>query len=530
MQESSLDERLPFGNRHFFMLSVLALMILFVNLHVGDLSGYDDAYHAEEGRTMLDSGDYWTVRHNGTYNPEFPPLFYWIEALSMKALGANDFAAKFPVALFGAATIMVTYFIAYELTGQIWLALISLAVMMTSQYFMKYATHAMTDVPYTFFFALSILFYFKAFRQPRFFALSGLAVGLALLTRPYVGIMLFAIFLTHVLWNRRKDLLWSAYVLSGLGLALLLPAIWYFVQYRLHGALGVSGPAALISVQMASGKAPDFMKILQGSTKYLTQLLKLYWPWLPFMIIGLATQSRKAFRERDLTATLLLAWIAWVFIPFSLSSAKQLRYIMAIFPAFAILAAMPIYRWIPAQRRKMCFYGFYILGFAGVVFMHFFPGNLMRAADMRKLAPAVAANSRPDQRVVLYTNGWRQWNYQSQLIWYANRNTEFHTNFETVLRRMTDNPKLPVVMDKDSFRQFEHLAKSEFRLNILSESEHFLCFNAIPSKNAADSFHFSEHGISLLPACALNSQTQIKAKYNWLKDFNEKIGPCAALA
>jgi 4-amino-4-deoxy-L-arabinose transferase-like glycosyltransferase len=500
MQEPSLDERSPFSNRHFYALGVLALMILFVNLHVGDLSGYDDAYHAEEGRAMLDSGDYWTVRHNGTYNPEFPPLFYWIEALSMKALGANDFAAKFPVALFGAGTIMVTYFIAYELTGQIWLALISMAVMMTSQYFMKYATHAMTDVPYAFFFVLSILFYFKAFKQPRFFVLSGLAVGLALLTRPYVGGVLLAIFLAHLLWNRRKDLLWSPYVISGLGLALLLPAIWYLVQYRLHGALGVSGPAALISVQMASGKAPDFMSIFKGSLKYIAQLLKLYWPWLPFMVVGLVMQSRKAFRGRDLTATLLLAWIAWVFIPFSLSSAKQLRYIMAIFPAFAILAAMPIHRLIPFQGRKTCFYGFYILGLAGIVYMHFFPGNLMRATDMRKLAPMVAAHSHPDQRVILYTNGWRQWNYQSQLIWYASRNSEFHLTFETVLRQMRDNPELPVVMDKDSFRQFEPLAKSEFRLNILSESERFLCFNALPSKKTADSFHFSEYGMSLLHA------------------------------
>jgi 4-amino-4-deoxy-L-arabinose transferase-like glycosyltransferase len=479
VQESSFDQQLSLGNRHFFALVGLTLMILFINLHVGDLSGYDDAYHAEEGRAMLQSGDYWTVWHNGTYNPEFPPLFYWIEALSMKALGANDYAAKFPVALFGAATVIVTYFIAYELTGQIWLALMSMVVLMTSQYFMKYSTHAMTDVPYTFLFVLSILFYLKAFRQPRFFVLSGLSVGLALLIRPYVGGALLAIFLTHLLWSRRKDLLWSPEIYCGLALALLLPLIWYAIQYQLHGARGISGPAALISMQMASRKAPDFIIILKGSLKYITELLKLYWPWLPFMVVGLSPQFRKAFRERNLAATLLLAWIAWVFIPFSLSAAKNLRYIMPLFPAFAILAAMPIYRWIPAQRRKAWFCGFYVLGLAGVVYMHFFPGNLMRATDMRKLAPIVAANSGRDQRVMLYTGGWKQWNYQSQLVWYANRNTEFLTNFESVLYRLEDYPPV-TVMDKDSFHQFERLAESRFDLNILGESEHFVCFNAEP--------------------------------------------------
>jgi 4-amino-4-deoxy-L-arabinose transferase-like glycosyltransferase len=487
-QESSLDERLPLRNRHFFILAVLALMILFINLHVGDLSGYDDAYHAEEGRAMLYSGDYWTVRHNGIHNPEFPPLFYWIEALSMKALGANDYAAKFPVALFGAGTIIVTYGIAYELTGQVWLALISMVVMMTTQYFMKYATHAMTDVPYTFFFVLSILLYLKAFRQRRFFILSGLAVGLALLTRPYVGGVLLAVFLTHLLWSQRKDLLKSMEIRIGFVLALLLPGIWYAIQYHLHGTMGISGPAALISVQMASGKAPDFIKILKGSLKYITQLLKLYWPWLPFMIVGLAAQFRKAFRERDLAATLLLVWIAWIFIPFSVSSAKQLRYIMAIFPAFGILAAMPICRWIPAQRRRVCFYGFYVLGLAGVVYMHFFPGNLMRATDMRKLAPIVAARCSPDQRVILYTDGWRQWNYQSQLIWYSNRNTEFHTTFKSVINRINDYANVQVVvMDKDSFREFDPMANSRLKLNILGESERFVCFNAEPLPIAVQS-------------------------------------------
>src|SRR5262245_17723356 len=85
-------------NGHFFILAVLAFVVLFVNLHVGDLAGYDDAFHAEQGKAMLLRGDYWTVWHNDGRNLEFPPLFYWLEAASMKVWGINDFAAKFPSA------------------------------------------------------------------------------------------------------------------------------------------------------------------------------------------------------------------------------------------------------------------------------------------------------------------------------------------------------------------------------------------------------------------------------------------------
>lgn len=219
------DEHLLLWNRHFLALAALAFGILFVNLHVGDLSGYDDAFHAEQGRAILYNGDWWTIRHNGLHNPEFPPLFYWIEAISMKFGGANDFAAKFPSAVLGLGTIIAVYFIAYELAGQIWLALISMAVLTTTQYFMKYATHAMTDVPFAFFISLAVLFYLRGFRQRRFFWLSGLAVALAMLTRPFVGVISLGIFFTHLLLVRRYDLLRSRYILAGAGLALLFPFI-----------------------------------------------------------------------------------------------------------------------------------------------------------------------------------------------------------------------------------------------------------------------------------------------------------------
>lgn len=478
LQAHSFDEQLPLINRHFFALTVLALMILFINLHVGDLAGYDDAYHAEEARTMLQSGDYWTVRHNGLYNPQFPPLFYWIEALSMKVWGVNDFAVKFPSPLFAVGAIIVTYFIAFELTGQIWLALISMAVMMTSQFFMKYATHAMTDATYTFFFAAAILFYLKAFRQPRFFWLSGLAVALSLLTRPFISVILLAIFFTHLLWSRRKALLWSPYVLSGLCLALLFPAIWYVIQYRLHGNEGFAGTYRLMSAQISEHRMPELKNVLWGLVKYCAHLILKYNIWLIPMLLGLKKQIGKSFRQRDFTATLLVAWVAWVFIPFSLSSLGQLRYIIPIFPAFAILAAMPISRWIPMRMRRTFLYGFYVLGIAIVIFMHFRPGNLMRAEDMRALAPVVAAHTPPGQRVILYTEGGPQWNYQNQLIWYANRYTELTTTFEAVLGFMKANPEVPVVMDRKSFPQFVQLAGSAYRIALLCESKRYCCFRA----------------------------------------------------
>jgi 4-amino-4-deoxy-L-arabinose transferase-like glycosyltransferase len=476
----SPEEAMSLWNRHFFALALLALGILFVNLHVGDLSGYDDAFHAAQARAMLDTGDWLTVRHNGYHNPGFPPLYYWMQAASMKFLGANDFAAKFPSAVLGWGTIVAIYFIAFELTGKIWFALTSMAILATTQYFLKYSTHAMTDVPLAFFIALAALFYIKGFKRPRFFLLSGLAVGLGLLTRPFVGVISPAIFLTHLLWIRRFDLLRSRYILAGVGLAALFPLLWYGTQYRLYGLQSMLGPTTLLSHQLSYSKTPQLRKILRELLPgYPWLLLKVYWPWLPFAVTGLVMCARKVVRERESSSALLLSWVAWILLPYSLGSIKLLRYILPVFPAFAVLAAMPIHHWLPAKRREACFRGLWILGLAAILFMFFSPGNLMRATDMRTIGPVACAHSIPGQRLILYTSGSLQWNYQNQLIWYAHRNTEFPTTLDDVLMLMKKDPGAPVVMDRDSFPLFQLKTGTVFVLKILGESRGFLCFRAV---------------------------------------------------
>jgi 4-amino-4-deoxy-L-arabinose transferase-like glycosyltransferase len=467
---------MPLWNRYMPALALLAIGLLFINLHVGDLSGYDDAFHAQQGKAILSSGDMWTIRHNGYHNPEFPPLFYWIEALSMKMLGVNDVAAKFPSALLGFLTILAVYFIAYELTRKTWLALIAMAILMTTQYFMKYATHAMTDVPFTFFISLAVLFYLKGFRHAPFFLLSGLSVGLALLTRPYVGLLALGLFLTHVLWIRRTELLRSRYVPAGIFLAVFLPVLWYAIQYRLHGPDALAGPSGLIFKQLTSGTIPDPIEVVKGLWHYPGLLLKLYWPWLPFMLVGFSKEFRKAFRERDQAASLLLLWIGWILVPFSFGSEKVLRYVMPVFPAFAVLAAIPLHQWIPVHRRRQFMHGFLVLGAAGLMYMHFYPGTLLRATDMRALAPVAEANSSPSQRVILYTYGERHWNFQNQLLWYADRYTEFAVTPGMVLEMLHVDPGAPVIMDKETFHQFRQAEGSGYPLTVLGESERFVCF------------------------------------------------------
>jgi 4-amino-4-deoxy-L-arabinose transferase-like glycosyltransferase len=55
---------------------------------------------------MIETSNYLSVQIN--YQPfwEKPPLFFWMQAISMKVFGINEFAARFPNAVFGIIYLM----------------------------------------------------------------------------------------------------------------------------------------------------------------------------------------------------------------------------------------------------------------------------------------------------------------------------------------------------------------------------------------------------------------------------------------
>src|ERR1700678_1175734 len=62
-----------------------------------------DSVHAEVAREMIARHDWVTLYANGIRYLEKAPLMYWSMALSFRAFGAKDWAARLPLALFAFA-------------------------------------------------------------------------------------------------------------------------------------------------------------------------------------------------------------------------------------------------------------------------------------------------------------------------------------------------------------------------------------------------------------------------------------------
>ncbi len=430
--------------RPILVLSLAALLLL-PQLHRGGLSGYDDALYAHEAKEMVDHGDWWSVHFDGELNFEYPPMFLWLDAISLRILGPSDFAAKLPSALAGIGTVAALYFLALELTGDAWIGILSMLVLATTQPFLKYSTHAMTDVPFAFFVTLSLLFYLKGLRHPPFCLWAGAAIAAAILTRSIMGGLPLAIILFHRRWSALR----SPFALGGLLIALGVPLVWAGSQYQIHGAEFLSRHFSFVANKV---QGPSF-----HVWPYLKELLKYYWPWLPVFVLGL--------RKTNYFTQL---WIAAAIVPLFFIGTTYGRYLMPAFPGMALVCGVVSNRWIPAARRDRAFRGacLVVLAVAAYTIVRSSPE---RGLDMRTLAPAVIANTGPNQRVLLYTNGELRFDIQNQLLWYGNRYVDLVTKLEP-------EPGTLGVIDKSSFPQIAP------RAQVLAESEGFVCYRATSSR------------------------------------------------
>ena len=121
-----------------FTIAALAAVLFIPFLGTVHLFDWDEINFAESAREMIATGNYFSVQINYTRFTEKPPLFFWLQVLSMKAFGINDFAARFPNAVCGIVTLVVLFRIGKRVFNEnfarIWV-MIYLGTLVTFLYF-----------------------------------------------------------------------------------------------------------------------------------------------------------------------------------------------------------------------------------------------------------------------------------------------------------------------------------------------------------------------------------------------------------
>jgi len=181
-----------------FLLALLAGLFFIPFLGGVHLFDWDEINFAESAREMIVTGDYLTVQINFLPFWEKPPLFIWMQVLSMKMFGVNEFAARFPNAICGIVTLLVLFNIGRKLRsdnlfGIIWVLAYAGAVL---PFF--YFKSGIIDPWFNLFIFLGVYYLMNYAHQDsanksKNIVLSALFTGLAVLTKGPVGFLLVAL-------------------------------------------------------------------------------------------------------------------------------------------------------------------------------------------------------------------------------------------------------------------------------------------------------------------------------------------------
>jgi 4-amino-4-deoxy-L-arabinose transferase-like glycosyltransferase len=191
----------------FLVIGAIAGVLFFPFLGQVHLFDWDEINFAESAREMVLTGDYMTVCIDYVPFWEKPPLFIWMQVLSMKVFGINEYAARFPDALCGVISIMFLFYAGRrwknEQFGLIW-AIVYMASVLPFIYFKS----GIIDPWFNLFIFLALFFIMEHKRRQRdagtgWVIGAGLFLGLAVLTKGPVAIIIFtATFLIFWLLNR----------------------------------------------------------------------------------------------------------------------------------------------------------------------------------------------------------------------------------------------------------------------------------------------------------------------------------------
>lgn len=230
----------------FFILLGFVFFIPFLGgVHLFD---WDEVNFAEISREMIVTNDFLRVQINFQPFWEKPPLFFWIQVISMKIFGINEFGARFPNAIIGIITLLVLFRIGSLLFdrrfGFIW-SLAYFGSILPHLYFKSGIIDPLFNL-----LIFSGLYYFLKFKWKQenldeinlaksklfYLILSGLFIGLAILTKgPVAYLIILLSFLVYWISTRFKMFISIPKFIGFSLIAAGVMFIWFGIETAING-------------------------------------------------------------------------------------------------------------------------------------------------------------------------------------------------------------------------------------------------------------------------------------------------------
>lgn len=335
-----------------FLVIAAYILIYLLPLGIRPLSTPDETRYGEIPHEMIKSGD-WAVPHLIDLRYfEKPPMGYWLNAISLKLFGENNFAVRLPTALAAGLSAWFIWLLLMRLGYPQRIALAAAAVYLGMTEVLVVGTVAVLDTPFSMFLTGGmVLFYLGAHdpqrqRERGYLISSGIFFGLAFLTKGFLAIVLPGMVLfVYALLQKRYALLWKSLLIAAIGVLTILP--WAIIIHR---------------------REPDFWhyffweehirRFLEPNAQhpepfyfFVLYLPAMAFPWIAFLPAAIAGIRQRA-ENTDFLRYLVL-WFVLPFIFFSISRGKLTTYILPVFAPLTAFITIGVIAYLQAGKSRL---------------------------------------------------------------------------------------------------------------------------------------------------------------------------------
>ncbi len=220
-----------------YLIVLTGIVLFFPFLGAVHLFDWDEINFAESAREMIVTKDYLSVQINYFAFWEKPPLFIWMQVLSMKVFGINEFAARFPNAIGGIITLLVLYNIGKKLYnarfGLLW-TLVYTGSLLTHLYFKS----GIIDPWFNLFIFLGIYYMISYValenkeKTTLSIILSATFIGLGILTKGPVALLIFGLVtLVWLIYSKQWLSVFSVkFFALYIPVLILVGGFWFILQ------------------------------------------------------------------------------------------------------------------------------------------------------------------------------------------------------------------------------------------------------------------------------------------------------------
>lgn len=378
------------------LITLLAALLFIPFLGRVHLFDWDEINFAECSREMIKMHDYTRVYVDFKPFWEKPPMYFWMQSTAMKVFGVNEFAARFPNAVCGIFTLIAVFLCGSRIYdrkfGLLW-ALAFGGSLFPNMYFKS----GIIDPWFNLFTFLSlynfILYHWKKNQYDKpgidksklyYVVVSGVFMGLAVLTKGQVALMVFMLTLgVYFIYNRFRFYFngWDA--LLFLVVALLVTATWYGYETIKRGPWFIN---EFLKYQWRLFTTHDADQAGFFGYHYIVLLVGCF----PASLLAIPSFFKARYSGRyDKDFKMWMIMLFWVVtVLFTIVQSRIIHYSsMAWFP-LSFLAAYSIYRWEGGALRYRRYVGVALAILGGLLSLLIL-GVAVIGLNVKRLAPYV---------------------------------------------------------------------------------------------------------------------------------------------